>query len=284
MTVTSFPLIDVRFFTNAGLPAAGYQLQQYASGTTTNQDTFSDIAGTVPNAHPLVLDQNGRCSMFGAPGQSYTFVLINPITGATEWTRDNVSPAAIPPAGSFVPLDGSVPMTGLLTLSGPATSADNPPTNQQMTDAISAAVADMTTLVASATAAAAAATAAAAAVTPTFFSSYDKNGGATTRSITLQPGTWQCVLETEYFYSEGVGGNYTITPTQSATVGTASLATSSTISRAGGSGYGRNIYGRGVDVQTLVLSVATTVTMAMSAAVLGAATSKGSRLNVSKIA
>jgi hypothetical protein len=129
------PFFATQFFDNAGLPAAGYLLHTYDSGTTNDKTTYQDQAGTVANTNPIVLDSAGRCLLWLGTGE-YTFVLSDPNDVVIE-TWDDVAgvPAAV--TGSYLPLAGGT-MTGLITLSGNATSALNPTPLQQVTALIAA--------------------------------------------------------------------------------------------------------------------------------------------------
>jgi hypothetical protein len=53
------PNFNTQFFTNEGVPAAGYLLHTYDTGTTTPKATFTTQAGDVSNANPIVLDSDG---------------------------------------------------------------------------------------------------------------------------------------------------------------------------------------------------------------------------------
>lgn len=142
------PFFDQRFtVTNAQgalVPAALHLLYTFESGTTTPKQTFSDAAGLVPNANPIELDAEGRCTMFLSSG-AYTLALHDPddapVDGA-QW--DNVTGVPAPSADQFVPLAGGVTMTGLLTLSGNATANLHPVTLQQANSLIAASAATVT--------------------------------------------------------------------------------------------------------------------------------------------
>jgi hypothetical protein len=137
------PLFNVQFFTDLGVPAAGYLLDTFESGTTTPKTTFTDQAGAVANANPIELDSSGRCLLWLDTGE-YTFRLRTP-AGAMVFTRDDV--AGIPDAGStsFVPLAGDVTMTGRFNLAGAALSGLQPTTLTQVNDLISTATATLAT-------------------------------------------------------------------------------------------------------------------------------------------
>jgi microcystin-dependent protein len=83
-----------------GVPLSGGQLFFYATGTTTPQATYQDVALTVPNANPVIADAGGRFgSIFLSPSNAYAVALWtaattdNP-TGSEVWTMDPVGPAA----------------------------------------------------------------------------------------------------------------------------------------------------------------------------------------------
>jgi hypothetical protein len=128
------PFFNAQFFTNVGVPAAGFLLHSYESGTTTPKQTFTSQAATATNTNPIVLDADGRCNLWLDSGE-YTFRLETP-DGALVKSWDDV--AGIPLAGenAFVPLAGNVTMTGRFNLAGPAQSGLQPVTLTQMNDAI----------------------------------------------------------------------------------------------------------------------------------------------------
>ncbi len=278
---TRFPFFDTRFETADGALAANYYLSQYVSGTTTDQNTFTDAAGLIPNVHPLQLDSEGRCTLFGTPGQLYTFVLRATAGGTALRTWNEVAPVPIASATAFMPVAGGT-FTGAVTLSANASASLQPVTLQQMNAATLALTTSLTTAVAAATAAAAAATAAAAAVTATSYSLASATGGAVNRTVTLSAGTWQVVLDTSSFFSDS--GTFTKNISQDATVSTTTVSTAFQIIRTGGAGYGRVVHGRRIAVGTLTVASAGSYTMAMVAAVLDGTTSGGSILTIEKTA
>lgn len=143
---TLSPLFNVQFFTNSGVPAAGYQLDTFESGTTTPKLTFTNQAGTVNNTNPIILDSDGRCTLWLGTGE-YTFRLRTSVAlgGSTVRTWDDVAGVADGTTGSFVPLAGGVTMTGRFNLAGPALSALQPVTLTQLGDEIAEAVAPLAT-------------------------------------------------------------------------------------------------------------------------------------------
>lgn len=54
------PTPKQQFFSNAGLPLAGGKVYTYDVGTTNPRVTYSDAAGTVPQANPVVLNARGE--------------------------------------------------------------------------------------------------------------------------------------------------------------------------------------------------------------------------------
>ena len=79
-----------RYFDSSGDPLAGGLLYSYAAGTTTPQNTYTDINGGTANANPIVLDANGYAgSVWLDPTLSYKFVL-KTAAGATIATEDNI--------------------------------------------------------------------------------------------------------------------------------------------------------------------------------------------------
>src|SRR3989442_721862 len=78
-----------------GNPLNGGKLYTYLAGTSTLQATYTDVALSVANANPIILDSAGRATVFLTPGTSYKFILKDS-TGAAIWTQDNI--ASVPAA------------------------------------------------------------------------------------------------------------------------------------------------------------------------------------------
>jgi len=83
-----------QFFDSNGTPLTGGKLYSYASGTTTQQTTYTTNAGNVAHANPIVLDSAGRVSNGGeiwlTDAVSYKFVLKNS-SDVTIATYDNIT-------------------------------------------------------------------------------------------------------------------------------------------------------------------------------------------------
>lgn len=67
-------------FTNNGVPAAGYKLFFYASGTSTKLDTYSDYSLSSANTNPVILDASGRATIF-LQNALYDVILATPTAG-----------------------------------------------------------------------------------------------------------------------------------------------------------------------------------------------------------
>lgn len=89
MSVNRLPDADIQFLDNTGLPYAGGFLNFYASGTSTPLATYSDVALTIPNANPIVLDSAGRAGAVFLQNASYKVVLSD-VNSAQIWTQDPV--------------------------------------------------------------------------------------------------------------------------------------------------------------------------------------------------
>lgn len=87
-------------FTNsAGVPLVGGKLYTYDAGTSNPRATYSDAAGTVPNANPVILDARGEATVFWSG--TYKVVLKDALDN-TIWTVDGMS--TIPDSGTAAAL------------------------------------------------------------------------------------------------------------------------------------------------------------------------------------
>lgn len=94
MTNVLASLAKQKFFTNNGLPAAGYKLFTYAAGTTTKLATYQGPTTGSPNANPVVLNFRGECDLWVPPNVAYKFVFTTPTDTdpptSPIWTVDNI--------------------------------------------------------------------------------------------------------------------------------------------------------------------------------------------------
>jgi hypothetical protein len=114
---------------NDGNPAIGGLLYTYIAGTTTNLATYTDVALSVPNTNPVVLDSAGRASIYLTPLTAYKFVLKTAL-GVTLWTQDNITVAAVSDvvtrivAGSGISIASTGAETGMGDVT--VTASDDP--------------------------------------------------------------------------------------------------------------------------------------------------------------
>jgi len=69
-----------QFFDNNGNPLSGGKIFTYASGTTTNQVTYTNATGTIAHTNPIILDSAGRVpsgEIWLTDGLAYKFVIKN---------------------------------------------------------------------------------------------------------------------------------------------------------------------------------------------------------------
>lgn len=127
---SAVPFVKPMYFTNGGLPASGYKLCFYLSGTTSPSITFTDSGLGTANKNPVILDISGRADIFlAAHSYKVSFLLPNSsttdcVTGSMSavWTEDNIANnadllrvALAAPTGAglvgFETTDGAVPLT-----------------------------------------------------------------------------------------------------------------------------------------------------------------------------
>jgi len=94
MAINLPPLFNAQFFDDDGLPLDGGLLYTYISGTTTDQVTYQDEAGTTPNTNPIVLDARGECVLWLDSTLVYTLHLERADL-TTVWTRDDVQSTGV---------------------------------------------------------------------------------------------------------------------------------------------------------------------------------------------
>jgi hypothetical protein len=78
----------LQLFDSAGDPVAGGKLYAYAAGTSTPQNTYTDVDLTTANANPVILDSAGRATVFLSPA-AYKFTL-KTSADVELWTQDDV--------------------------------------------------------------------------------------------------------------------------------------------------------------------------------------------------
>lgn len=98
--LTLSPLPRFTGFSDAGVIIPGGKLFTYAAGTSNKLATYTNVAGTVAHANPIILDAAGRVSsgLYLLP-VSYKFILspandTDPPTNPV-WTQDNIP--SVPP-------------------------------------------------------------------------------------------------------------------------------------------------------------------------------------------
>ncbi len=85
---TLLPQGKQQYFTSAGVPLVGGQVFTFDAGTTNPRTTYSDAAGAVPNANPVILDARGEATIYWVGNYK---VQLKDALGVTIWTQDNVS-------------------------------------------------------------------------------------------------------------------------------------------------------------------------------------------------
>jgi hypothetical protein len=122
-----FPIF--RAFDSAGNPLGGGLLYTYAAGSTTPLATYSDDAGTVQNANPVVLDTSGT-AVIRLGSAAYKFVLKDS-GGSTQWTVDHYQAVVDSPTfagtvtASALSISGNASIGGTTTTASIITTADN---------------------------------------------------------------------------------------------------------------------------------------------------------------
>lgn len=103
------PFVKSQWFTDAGAPAAGYQLFVYLTGTSTKASLYSDADLTVAQTNPVVLDSAGRADVF--IGSGYMDYVLAPPTDTDPptspvWTTSDVSQVPPPYTGITILASG----------------------------------------------------------------------------------------------------------------------------------------------------------------------------------
>src|SRR6478609_3300214 len=132
VTVAPFLTSNPQFLNTNGSPNSAGCVFTYAAGTTTPLVTYSDSAGTTPNANPVILNSGGFPSAGGIwlTSEAYKFVVksaggVNCASGSTITTTDGITWST--PATVFA----SILSSGDVTLQQPtaATSGANQSSN-----------------------------------------------------------------------------------------------------------------------------------------------------------
>lgn len=73
-----------------GIPLSGGQVYTYEAGTTTPKTTYSDLAGTVENTNPVILDLYGNADIYFTATETYKIILQDSDNNII-WTEDDLS-------------------------------------------------------------------------------------------------------------------------------------------------------------------------------------------------
>lgn len=125
-----------QFLDNNGVVLNGGWIVTYVAGSNSVlKTTYSDAAGTIPNANPLQLDSSGRANVdfWLIDGQAYHFVLYMPDQVTVLWSADGVTGVGASGGGgvtswntrigAVVPIEGDYSLTQLsdVVLTSPST-------------------------------------------------------------------------------------------------------------------------------------------------------------------
>lgn len=83
-------------FQHGGAPLAGGLLFTYTAGSFASQPTYTDATGSTPNDNPVVLDSDGKASVWLNAELSYKFILAasdDPTHTYPLWSVDNITPS-----------------------------------------------------------------------------------------------------------------------------------------------------------------------------------------------
>ena len=91
------------YTTSTGAPLAGGKLYTYDAGTSTPRQTFSDAAGTVANANPVILDSRGEATIFWNGAYK---VVLHDSADVAIWTVDGIATPDV--AGAAAAVDSGI--------------------------------------------------------------------------------------------------------------------------------------------------------------------------------
>src|SRR5688572_14815292 len=81
------------FLDDDGIPVNAGKLYAYRTGTTTEQDTYSDSTLDTANANPVVLNSSGRCTtaIYGDPSSGFDYRLTLKTSADVQiWQYDDI--------------------------------------------------------------------------------------------------------------------------------------------------------------------------------------------------
>lgn len=119
MSLPLLPNPKMQFFATNGRPLSGGKVFTYAAGTSTPKVTYSDAAGTTPNANPIILDSRGEATVFWSGTYK---VVIQTSSGDAIYTVDDITS---PDVGVFADLASTATGKGaaLVGYKAPGTGA-----------------------------------------------------------------------------------------------------------------------------------------------------------------
>jgi hypothetical protein len=92
-SVSLSPILNEQTVKESGEPASGWKVYTYEAGTTTPMPTYSDQAGTIPNANPIILNALGyptQGEVWLADGTFYKLIVTDE-NDVSKRTFDNIS-------------------------------------------------------------------------------------------------------------------------------------------------------------------------------------------------
>lgn len=87
---TSLAPVLLQLFDDYGVLLAGGKINTYEAGTSTPLASYQDLAGSTPNANPVVLDAAGRATVRLTDGVAYKFIVTDS-DDVTVTTLDNIT-------------------------------------------------------------------------------------------------------------------------------------------------------------------------------------------------